>query len=80
MNEKYEQLMSMLKDNAFMAEFTKSFVSSEHPTNQQSVIRSIHNLLVKFADAPYRDLRNDESVRFAKSILKNQKDTHFPFI
>ena len=60
-----------------LGEILNGLVSGEHRTIQQSFVKEIHNFLVEYSESNY-DLRNEESVKFAKSVKDNS--FHFPFI
>ena len=58
-----------------LGELMNEMVTKEHRTIQQTFIKEIHNFLVEYSKVSY-DLRNEEAIKFAKSI----EETNFPFI
>ncbi len=83
-----ENLTKALNSMTYENEITRGFVdsiTSSHRTLQQSAMRSIHVLIMKWAsmeESGDYDPRNEATVKFCKAVKDNAElePLHFPFI
>ena len=77
-------LTKALNTMTYEKEVTRGFVDEiiqSHRTIQQSTMRAIYSLIMRWADSNY-DARNQSTVEFCQKIKKMIEDEniHFPFI
>jgi hypothetical protein len=81
-----KDLSSALNSMTFEKEVVKGFVEGmtvQHRTLQQCSMKAIYAVIVEFAEMNDRgafDLRNQDTVKFCKKVVEQNKDAHFFFI
>lgn len=80
-HEMYRNIVDdMVNDCAFQYKELAEKMANNHPTLQQSFMRMCANFIQRMADKTYCDDRNRVSVEYAKAIMDNVGEEHFPFI
>lgn len=80
-HEMYRNIVDdMVNDCAFQYKELAEKMANNHPTLQQSFMRMCANFIQRMAEKTYCDDRNRTSVEYAKAIMDNVGEEHFPFI
>lgn len=80
-HEMYRNIVDdMVNDCGFQYKELAEKMANNHPTLQQSFMRMCGNFIQRMAEKTYCDGRNRVSVEYAKAIMDNVGEEHFPFI
>lgn len=80
-HEMYRDLVDrMVNDCDFQYKELAEKMANNHPTLQQSFMRMCANFIQRMAEKTYCDDRNRVSVEYARAIMDNVGEEHFPFI
>lgn len=80
-HEMYRNIVDdMVNDCGFQYMELAEKMANNHPTLQQNFMRLCANFIQRMAEKTYCDDRNRVSVEYAKAIMDNVGEEHFPFI
>jgi len=80
-HEMYRNIVDdMVNDCGFQYMELAEKMANNHPTLQQNFMRLCANFIQRMAEKTYCDDRNRTSVEYAKAIMDNVGEEHFPFI
>jgi uncharacterized membrane-anchored protein YjiN (DUF445 family) len=80
-HEMYRNIVDdMVNDCGFQYKELAEKMANNHPTLQQSFMRMCANFIQRMAEKTYCDDRNRTSVEYARAIMDNVGEEHFPFI